>query len=83
VAGSPPSRVREEDPRQPALQLTRYFGQRQHLPGADRALDAQAVAVEVVIALEGLDQQVVQGNQIGPRQFEFPPNSPVFDSPGT
>ena len=22
------------------------------------------------------------GNQIGPRQFEFPPKSPVVDSPG-
>ena len=24
----------------------------------------------------------LRGNQIGPRQFEFPPNRPVSDSPG-
>ena len=53
------------------------------IAGARRALDLETVAVEVVVALERLDDQMSIGNHTGPRQFEFPPKSPVVDSPGS
>jgi ABC-type multidrug transport system ATPase subunit len=33
--------------------------------------------------LQRFDHQVIHGNHTGPRQFEFPPNSPVLDSAGS
>jgi hypothetical protein len=46
-------------------------------------LDLEVVAVIVVELLQGLDDQVVDREPYGPRQFELPPNMPEVDSPGS
>src|SRR5439155_4410806 len=61
VAGPAPAGVRDEEARQPPVELVRDLAERRQTSRAGRALDAQRVAVEVVIALERLDHQVVHG----------------------
>ena len=52
-------------------------------PGAGRALDLEVVAVEARTGSGGARTiSPLTGIQIGPRQFELPPNIPVSDSPG-
>ena len=75
VAGPPAVLVGAEDPHQPRGQLAGHLAEIHQPARAGRAFDPQRVAVEVVVALQGLDQQIVHGNQTGPRQLELPPNS--------
>ena len=51
-------------------------------PEPGRALDGEVVAVEGVEIEQPADDSPLTGIQIGPRQFELPPNIPVFDSAG-
>ena len=60
VTGPPPALVRQEETRQTAGQLVRHLAQAQHPSRAGRALDLQPLSVEVVVALEGLDQEEVE-----------------------
>src|SRR5439155_24380973 len=59
VAGPAPSGGRDEEAREPPVELVRDLAERREAARADRALDAQRVAVEVVIAFERLDDEVV------------------------
>ena len=94
-----PVRTTLEDANVAILDILRNVREVHHLAGAGRALDLQAAAVVLVEALEGLDEEEVDGQpfdsrvsddrsghvrdlQIGPRQFEFPPNMPDLESPG-
>ena len=53
------------------------------LAGAGGALDREVVAVEgVEVQQSPRTIRALTGIQIGPRQFELPPNIPVFDSAG-
>ena len=49
---------------------------------SDRAFDGQFVAIIGVKTTQAFDQQELTGIQIGPRQFELPPNKLEPDSPG-
>ena len=49
---------------------------------SSRTLHAQRVPVEVVMALQRFDEEIIEGIHTGPRQFEFPPNMPLSDSAG-
>ncbi len=51
--------ARQEDIREPARKFVRELLQRQHFSGTDRALHLQLVAVEMVVAFKGFDDQVV------------------------
>ena len=54
------------------------------LAGAGGALDGEVVAVETGRGSRSpRTMSTLTGIQIGPRQFELPPNIPVFDSAGT
>src|SRR5688572_26913872 len=57
VARAPALRVGQDEAREARRELVRDLLQREPLSRADRALDAQLVAEEVVVALERLDQQ--------------------------
>src|SRR5439155_14268607 len=59
VAGPAPSGVWDEEAREPPVELVRDLAERRQASRPDRALDAQRVAVKVVIAFERLDDQVV------------------------
>src|SRR5207253_5365066 len=59
MTGAAPRRVRDEEGREPPVELVGDLADRREAARADRALDAQRVAVEVVIALERLDHEVV------------------------
>ena len=76
-------RADEEERDQPVAQVVGDLVERQLLPRAGRVLDLELVAEEPRVAVERLDDEVVDGNQIGPRQFELPPNMPVVDSAGS
>src|SRR5882757_8585548 len=59
VAGTVPALARQKDAGQASRDLARSLADGDEAARAGRALDAQIVAVEVVIALERLDEQVV------------------------
>src|SRR5687767_4435793 len=62
VAGPPARRgVGEEQDGEPPLQFLRHFAEVHPVAGARRALDLEGVAVVVVVALEGFDEQEVGG----------------------
>ena len=54
-----PGSVGQEDARQPLLQLLRHLLQGEQPARSDRAFDLELVAVEVVVALQRLEQEVV------------------------
>jgi len=60
LAGAAPVGIRDEEAREPAVELLRDLSQVHEPPRAGGTLDAQGVAVEVVVALERLGEQVVQ-----------------------
>src|SRR5262249_39312128 len=51
--------IQQEDPRQPLRELSVDLSQREHLSRAGRAFDLEVVAEVLVIAAEGLEDQVV------------------------
>src|SRR4051812_24091997 len=61
VAGAAAVRAGQEQARQPRRQVVRDRAQIHPPPRPRRILDAQLVAVEVVVALERLDDEVVDG----------------------
>src|SRR6185295_7165157 len=71
--GPPPARVREEEAAEAGRELARDLAQVHELPRAGRALDPQAVAVEVVVALERLHDEVVQREPHGPAPVRVAP----------
>src|ERR671925_1782990 len=54
-----PVRVAQEDPREPARQLGGDLGERHHVARARRELDLQLAAVEMIEALQRLDDEEV------------------------
>src|SRR5262245_50366194 len=54
------ARVGKKDARQARADLARHLVERAHDARADRAFDAEALAVEMMVALEGLEQEIVQ-----------------------
>src|SRR5580704_1456181 len=60
VNGTPTMRVGQEDGDQSSLNFPGHFAERFVLPGSRRALDFQRIAIEVVVALERLDQQMIE-----------------------
>ena len=75
--------VTQKDVCEPPREFLRHLPERQFRAGACRAFYREIVAIELMVFLERLDQQEIDGNQIGPRQLEFPPKAPVADSPGS
>ena len=59
LVGTPVLAVGQEELHQSRRQFLRHLGQVHPLARAGRTLDLQAVAVEVVIPLQGLDEQIV------------------------
>ena len=53
------------------------------LPDPTGTFDAHVGAEVVVQPPQGVNQKVIGRHPDGPRQFEFPPNSPVEDSAGS
>jgi len=82
-AGAAATRIRDEDRCQPGGNLGGHFREIHHSAGPFGTFDFQRISIEVPIALQRLNQQIVFRNQIGPRQLELPPKAPVVDSPGT
>src|SRR5947199_10698277 len=60
LAGAAAVGIRDEEAREPAVELLRDLTETHEAPRAGGTLDAQVVAVEVVVALERLGEQVVQ-----------------------
>ena len=75
--------VVEEDRDETAGEVVGQDSQGDLASRAGGVLDADVVAEEPGIPVQRLDDQVVDRNQIGPRQLELPPNRPVVDSPGS
>ncbi len=73
----------QEDRDQALAQVLGDLAERQLLPRPGRVLDLERVAEEAVVALQRLEDQVVEGNHSGPRQLELPPNMAVVDSAGS
>ena len=71
--------------RRKMLQAARHFAghlpQSHHLSRPGRELNLEIVTKVVVEFLQRFDQQKFTGNQMGPRQLELPPNSPVSIRP--
>ena len=51
--------------------------------GSGWALDLEIVTQEMMELLERFDDQEIDWEPDGPRQFELPPKSPVRDSAGS
>src|SRR5581483_2842378 len=60
VARAASARVRDEETGEPAVDFGRDLAERHHAAGARRTLEAQPVAVEVCVALERLDEEIVR-----------------------
>ena len=60
VHGAGSRLVREKERGQPPFDLARYRAQRHESAGPRRALDREVIAVEQVIAVERLDQEIVE-----------------------
>src|SRR5439155_2902874 len=52
--------VRKEDRYQPAANLSRHFLERPHLARAGRTFDLKLAAIEMMITLERLYQQIIE-----------------------
>src|SRR5213080_2624397 len=61
VTGPASAGVRDEEVREPPAELVGDVAERRETAGAHRTFDAHRIAVEVVIALERLDDEVVEG----------------------
>src|SRR5207237_49095 len=61
VAGPASALVGQKNRGQAARQFAGNFMERQRISGAGRALDLEAVAVEVVVAFERLDEEIIDG----------------------
>ena len=59
VTGATPSRIRKEETGQPATQVVSDLLEIEHPAGASWAFHAQTVAVEVMVAFQRLDQQII------------------------
>lgn len=71
-----------EDRGKPAGDLVGHFVQCQTIARPCRAFHGETVAVILVIAPSASIIRKFAGAQIGPRQFELPPNIPEPDSAG-
>src|SRR5581483_2727575 len=72
VAGTAPAGVADEQRREATCQLARDLGERHGHARSGRTLDAEIRAVEVVVALERLDQQVVDREPDGSAPIRVP-----------
>ena len=75
--------VGAEKSRQPGRQLPRASRRFISRPEPVGHSHPQCVAIEMVVSLQRLDEEVVHRQPDRPRQFELPPNSPVAASPGS
>ena len=82
--GRRPSRVRQEERAQPPRELARHLAERScSAPEPVGHSTVQRVAVEVVVALERLDQQIVDREPHRPAPVRVAAEQPAVDSPGT
>ena len=81
VHGTSAIRPAQKRMRETTGQLRRNIGEMTAPPGTGRILDGKRIAEIVMKLLERFDEQIIHGNQTGPRQLELPPKRRLWIPP--